>query len=126
MAAQYADGYNLPYVSPGEFRQRMEQLEVACDRLGRDPADIARSVNLHFLMAADDAGARRANERLEKMSPDRREGALTGKAEEVIDRIGEYMEAGAEGLNIAFRAPIDWEAFEAYIENVLPVFHRPA
>jgi alkanesulfonate monooxygenase SsuD/methylene tetrahydromethanopterin reductase-like flavin-dependent oxidoreductase (luciferase family) len=77
-------------------------------------------------MAADEAGARRAGERLEKMTPDRRQGALTGTAQEVIDRIGEYMEAGAEGLNIAFRAPIDWEAFEAYIENVLPVFHRPA
>ena len=31
-----------------------------------------------------------------------------------------------KGLNIAFRAPIDWEAFDAYIENVLPVFHRSA
>ena len=126
MAAQYADGFNLPYVSPEEFRQRMEQLEVACGRLGRDPADISRSVNLHFLMAVDDAGARRAKDRLEKMTPDRREGALNGTTQEVVDRIGEYMEAGAEGLNIAFRAPIDWEAFEAYIENVLPVFHRPA
>jgi len=126
MAAQYADGYNLPYVSPGEFRERTEQLEAACGRLRRDPADIARSVNLHFLMAADEAGARRAGERLEKISPDRRAGALTGKSQEVIDRIGEYVEAGAEGLNIAFRAPIDWEAFDAYIENVLPVFHAPA
>jgi alkanesulfonate monooxygenase SsuD/methylene tetrahydromethanopterin reductase-like flavin-dependent oxidoreductase (luciferase family) len=126
MAAQYADGFNLPYVSPAEFRERMEQLELACDRLGRDPAGISRSVNLHFLMAADETGARRAGERLEKMTPDRRQGALTGTAQEVIDRIGEYMDAGAEGLNIAFRAPIDWEAFEAYIENVLPVFHRPA
>ena len=126
MAAQYADGFNLPYVSPEEFRQRMEQLEIACDRLGRDPADISRSVNLHFLMAADEAGAKRARERLEKITPDRRQGALAGRTQEVIDRIGAYMEAGAEGLNIAFRAPIDWEAFEAYVENVLPVFHRPA
>jgi hypothetical protein len=30
---------------------------------------------------------------------------------------------GPEGVNIAFRAPIDWDAFEAYIEQVLPVFH---
>jgi hypothetical protein len=36
------------------------------------------------------------------------------------------MEAGAAGLNIAFRPPVDWDAFEAYIERVLPVFHQSA
>ena len=105
----------------------MEQLEIACDKTGAGtPAGITRSVNLHFLMACrrGPVPKRREND-WKKMAPDRRQGALTGTAQEVIDRIGEYMEAGAEGLNIAFRAPIDWEAFEAYIENVLPVFHRP-
>jgi len=51
---------------------------------------------------------------------------VTGTAPEAIDRIAEYMEAGADGLNIAFRPPIDWDAVEAYIERVLPVFHKPA
>ena len=32
--------------------------------------------------------------------------------------MAEYLEAGADGLNIAFRPPIDWDAFEAYIERV--------
>ena len=36
----------------------------------------------------------------------------------------EYMEAGADGLNIPFRPPLDWDAIEAYIERVLPVFHQ--
>jgi hypothetical protein len=47
-------------------------------------------------------------------------------APEVIDRVAAYMEAGADGLNIAFRPPIDWDALEAYIERVLPVFHQSA
>jgi hypothetical protein len=41
-----------------------------------------------------------------------------------MDRLGEYERAGAQGVNIAFRPPIDWEALEAYIETVLPKFHR--
>jgi alkanesulfonate monooxygenase SsuD/methylene tetrahydromethanopterin reductase-like flavin-dependent oxidoreductase (luciferase family) len=124
MAAQYADGFNVAYVSPEEYKQRLDQLEASCEKLGRDPATMTRSVNLHFHMGANEAGARAARERLQRFDPARRLGALTGTAQEVIDRIGEYMEVGANGLNIAFRAPIDWEAFEAYIDRVLPLFHR--
>ena len=50
-------------------------------------------------------------------------GSITGTAQQAIDRIGEYVETGVQGLNIAFRPPINWDAFEAYIEDVLPVFH---
>ena len=50
-------------------------------------------------------------------------GALMGTPAQAIDRIGEYERAGAQGLNIAFRPPVDWDAFEAYISEVLPVFH---
>ena len=42
---------------------------------------------------------------------------------EVIDRIGACFESGADGLNIAFRPPVDWDAYEAYIEQHLPIFH---
>ena len=51
-------------------------------------------------------------------------GALLGSPQQAIDRIGEYLDAGIQGLNIAFRPPIDWDALEAYIEEVLPVFRR--
>jgi F420-dependent oxidoreductase-like protein len=123
MAAQYADGFNVAYVSPEDLKQRTDQLDAACERFGRDPASITRSVNLHFHMGADEAAAKAAREKLQKFDASRRLGAITGTAQEAIDRIGEYVKVGANGLNIAFRPPIDWEAFEAYIEQVLPVFH---
>ena len=41
---------------------------------------------------------------------------------EIIDRIGVYIESGADGLHIAFRPPVDWDAYEAYIEQLIPVF----
>jgi alkanesulfonate monooxygenase SsuD/methylene tetrahydromethanopterin reductase-like flavin-dependent oxidoreductase (luciferase family) len=126
MAAQHGDGYNIPYVSPEEFKQRMEELERACDKLQRDPATLTRTVNLHFHMGADAAGAKAAQERLQKIAPAQHAGAITGTPQEAIDRVSMYMEAGANGLNIAFRPPVDWDAFEAYIERVLPVFHQPS
>jgi len=126
LAAQYGDGHNLAYVSPEDFKTYQEGLEKACEKLQRDPATLQRSVNLHFHMGADDTGAKVAREKLQHFPPGQRLGAVAGTAPEVIDRVAEYMEAGADGLNIAFRPPIDWDAFEAYIERVLPVFHQSA
>ena len=126
LAAQYGDGHNLAYVSPEDFKQYQEGLERACEQQQRDPATLQRSVNLHFNMGADEAGAKVARKKLQQFPPGQRLGAVAGTAPEVIDRIAEYMEAGADGLNIAFRPPIDWDAFEAYIDKVLPVFHQSA
>ena len=117
LAAQYADGYNVPYQPPEVIRERLDALEQACERLGRDPAEIETSVNLRFHMRAH-AGDSDAD------PPDSNvPGSISGTAQQAIDRIGEYVEAGVQGLNIAFRPPINWDAYEAYIEDVLPVFH---
>jgi F420-dependent oxidoreductase-like protein len=124
MAAQYADSYNLAYVAPEDFKRRMAVVDQACEKMRRDPSTLTRSVNLHFHMGADEAGAQAARAKLAKFPEDRRNGAITGTPQEAIDRISMYMEAGANGLNIAFRPPVDWDAFEAYIEQVLPIFHR--
>ena len=49
-------------------------------------------------------------------------GMLFGTASQVIDRIGEYVDAGAQGLNIALRAPFSWDALQAFAEEVVPAF----
>lgn len=78
------------------------------------PQDLQMGELKRVWARADEAGAAAGRQRL---------GALTGIPSEVIDRIGAYIEAGADGLHLAFRPPVDWEAYEAYIEQVLPVFH---
>ncbi len=39
---------------------------------------------------------------------------LTGSDAEVIDRIGQYVAAGAEQINLALRAPFDRDALERF------------
>jgi len=36
-----------------------------------------------------------------------RPGVLMGSDEQVLDRIGQYVDAGADQVNIAVRAPVD-------------------
>ena len=122
LAARYADGFNAPYLGAAEFADRMETLDRLCEEEGRDPAAIERSVNLAFLMSADEKAAAGRAAQAEAMRS-AMGGVLTGTPDQAIEQIAEYERAGAAGLNIAFRPPIDWDALEAFIESVLPAFH---
>ncbi len=124
VAARHADGFNVPYLEPGDYRERLRELDRACEEAGRDPRSIKRTVNVHFLMGADPAGVARGRARYSAMPDTHRQGALLGGAQEAIERIGEYREAGAQGLNIAFRPPVDWDAYERFLEEVAPAAAR--
>ena len=43
-----------------------------------------------------------------------RPGVLGGRSTQVVDRIGEYVEAGADQVNLALRAPFDVDALEQF------------
>jgi F420-dependent oxidoreductase-like protein len=118
LAARYADGFNVPYLGPEHYAERIATLDRSCEELGRDPREIERSVNVGFYMGADAAGADRKADIEHIGGP----GMLVGSPQQAVDRIGEYERAGAQGLNIAFRPPVDWDAYEAFLEEVVPHF----
>jgi alkanesulfonate monooxygenase SsuD/methylene tetrahydromethanopterin reductase-like flavin-dependent oxidoreductase (luciferase family) len=122
MAATYADGFNVPYLDPPDFQARLKQLDEACGKVGRDPAALMRTVNVHFHMGADEAGIKRGRARYAALPDTHRHGSLQGGRQEAVDRIGEYVEVGADGLNIAFRPPVDWDAYQHFLEEVAPAF----
>ncbi len=115
MAAKYANGFNMPYLPPEQVKIRLEQLERECEKLGRDPSEIDTSVNLSFDMSATAGEADK-----QPGLPIEPSGAIVGSPQRAIDRLGEYEAVGIKGVNITFRPPLDWDAFEAYIEDVLP------
>ncbi len=119
IAARYADGFNTPYLSPEEFASRMETLDSACDEIGRDPAEITRTVNVGFYLSDDPQVMEKRKAELAHLGTG---GLLLGSTQQAIDRIGEFERAGAQGLNIAFRPPIDWEAYQAFLDEVAPKF----
>ncbi len=110
LAAKYADGFNMPYVPPELAADRLERVKRACDEIGRDFSEIDSSVNLGFYMNSD---------RTPDINP---EGSLKGSVQESIDMIGKFQDVGIKGINIAFRPPVDWDALQLYIEEVMPAF----
>lgn len=113
IAAQYADGFNMPYLPPESVTARLQQLNDECEKRDRDPSELETSVNVGFYMSTGKSSRQ----------PDiDARGSLTGGVSETIDRIGAYQETGIQGLNIAFRPPIDWDAFGLFISDVMPHF----
>ena len=126
-AARFADGWNVPYLSPADWVAKNAVLDQWCEREGRDPRAIARTVNVGFYMGADTSGAERAQERFAREwgSPEPRPGHLRGIPSDATRTVDEYRAAGVEQINIAVRAgPYDWDALAAFAENVMPPFQR--
>lgn len=114
LAARFADGFNMPYLAADEAAQRLATLREECERHDRDPAEIETSVNVGFYLGR--AGEQGPPEHLAG-------GALTGSSQQAIDHLGAYVDAGLDGVNLAFRPPIHQGDVERFVEEVLPVFH---
>jgi len=129
IAARFADGWNAAYVGPEEYGRLNRALDEWCAREGRDPRQIERSVNLSFQLSADAARAARVDQELrerwgEAAVPRLREGSLIGTPDQAAKRVNEYLQAGAQNVNVALRAPWDAEALDAYVNQVIPALRR--
>jgi F420-dependent oxidoreductase-like protein len=107
IAAKYADGWNIPFVAPDEFARKRSVLHRHCEEVGRDPSEIRCAVNVGLAWREEDLEPQFGNLRMAV-----RPGVLMGSDDEVLTRIGEYVTAGADQLNIAVRAPWDPEGLE--------------
>jgi F420-dependent oxidoreductase-like protein len=107
IAARYADGWNAPFPSPSVFAHKRDVLLRHCDTVGRDPAEIRCAVNLGLAFTEESLRAR-----FGKLANYSREGCLTGSDEQVLDRIGQYVDAGVDQINISLRAPFDMDAID--------------
>jgi F420-dependent oxidoreductase-like protein len=107
IAARYADAWNVPFVPPEEFTRKRGVLHDHCESVSRDPATIRCAVNVALAWTEDSLRAQFGH-----LANYVRNGCLTGSDEQVLDRIGQYVEGGADQVNIALRAPFDLDAIE--------------
>lgn len=126
IVARHADGWNATGASPEVFRHKRRVLEKWCEVEGRDPTEISRSANVGFYMGVDNADADRRRREFREFYGDLADGLegamLFGTPAEAIDRIGDYGDAGAEGVNISMTVPFRWDALQAFVEEVVPAF----
>ncbi|MGI8809897.1 MAG: LLM class flavin-dependent oxidoreductase [Acidimicrobiales bacterium] len=109
LAGRHADGWNTAWVwTPQDWAGRAALLDVACDKAGRDPASVARSVGLYALAGEDEADLERRFRRLQELSPpgvldgmtlaEWRRGRLVGTVEQVAGQVREWESIGVSSL----------------------------
>jgi F420-dependent oxidoreductase-like protein len=108
--AQWADGWNVPFVPPEEFARKRDVLARHGDAVGRDVSQIRCAVNVSLAWTEE-----RLQEQFDGFADMVRPSALIGSDDEVVDQIGRYLDAGADQVNIALRAPFDLEAIEKLV-----------
>jgi alkanesulfonate monooxygenase SsuD/methylene tetrahydromethanopterin reductase-like flavin-dependent oxidoreductase (luciferase family) len=125
IAANHADGWNAAYVSADRYRKLNGVLDDHCGTAGRDPATIRRTVNLIFALSNDGTSANDviARQGWGPMAPIVRDGAISGPPDGAAEQIQRYIDAGAQGVNVALRAPWDDAVLDQYLEQ-LPVLRK--
>src|SRR5262245_8390777 len=106
LAARWADEYNVVFVDPAEARASRERVEAACEKIGRDPGEVRLSVMTRLVVGTDHEELRRnASALMERMGEEgdvdafvdgMRENMTAGTVEQVLERLGEFAQAGAE------------------------------
>jgi alkanesulfonate monooxygenase SsuD/methylene tetrahydromethanopterin reductase-like flavin-dependent oxidoreductase (luciferase family) len=124
IVASQADGWNTAYVSPEEFKRLSGILDGWCTTQERNPAEVRRGVNLSFNLSTTTAAAATMREDLQKQwGPAFTRidgGALLGTPDRAVERLMEYVDAGAQDINIALRAPWNTDALHVYLHEVVP------
>ncbi len=127
IAARWADGWNAAYISPEAFKHKTDVLDQWCAKEKRDPATIERSINVGFYVGANERSAKRIREQFHQSwgaaAGRIAGGMLLGTPQETIEQVGRFQKiGGAKNLNIALRPPYDWDALQAFAEQVIPAF----
>ncbi|HLU46007.1 MAG TPA: LLM class F420-dependent oxidoreductase [Natronosporangium sp.] len=123
-AARYADEYNAVFLGPAEARAQFARVREACERVGRDTTawPLRLSSGIPLACGRTDAEARRRAERLHEpgsaLPPG--EAPLVGTPEQLVERIGEYAEAGAERVYLRVGDMTDLDQLELVAAEVLP------
>jgi F420-dependent oxidoreductase-like protein len=127
LVAKHADIWNNPAVAQAELAKKVEVLRRRCDDVGRDPGEIEISQQCVVVIAADDAGARAALAKAEKlyaghMGAGLAEHGIWGTPEQVVERIGRYVDLGCTLFVMEFFGKDTREPAWLFAERVLPAF----
>jgi alkanesulfonate monooxygenase SsuD/methylene tetrahydromethanopterin reductase-like flavin-dependent oxidoreductase (luciferase family) len=131
LAARWADEYNTATVDQQTCRERRGRVEEAWAEAGRDPARLVFSVLVGCIVGNGereteaplqrflDAAARRQGE---PGAQEREIGGtgIIGCVDEVVQRVGEFRDAGADRLITRHRLHTDVEMLELVGREVIP------
>jgi F420-dependent oxidoreductase-like protein len=130
VVARHADEWNAAPMPLERYREKVAALEAHCEREGRDPQTIARSLMCGYVTAQIeaevDAKVKAVIERLPPQfrpppsAPPRPMSMLTGTPAQLIEQIKMWEGEGVSRIMLQHREPPDRETLEFVAKEILP------
>lgn len=110
VVAEVADWWNLGFVSPEEYRRKLERLNEHCAAIGRDPTTLTKTYFALVSVSNDPSKVLR------------REGmhTVSGTPEQVAEELARYVALGVEHFQVRFLDYPDPTGAEIFIQQVIP------
>ena len=105
----------MPFIAPEAWAHKARVLDEHCANVGRDPDEIVKTVNVGMAFT-DEELVRQFGRIADYVKP----GVLSGSVQEMVDKVGAYVAAGAQWVILAMRAPFDREGLERFAAEVIP------
>jgi F420-dependent oxidoreductase-like protein len=122
LAARYADEYNVPFDSVAGSAAAFARVREACEVAGRYPDSMTYSVAQRVCCGKDEAEFRRRAAAIGVEPADARENGLGGTPGEVVAKIAEYAEVGAERVYLQVLDLGDLDHLALIASDVVPQF----
>ena len=128
LVARYAQMWNIPNLEPEKIAEKNKILEQACQKVGRNCAEIERSYLTPLYIKADPSEAKSLLETLaslRKITVDEaRRSVLVGDPAAIRQQLQTYIDAGVTHFIINLRRPglYDREGVRLFAKEVMPHF----
>jgi alkanesulfonate monooxygenase SsuD/methylene tetrahydromethanopterin reductase-like flavin-dependent oxidoreductase (luciferase family) len=122
IVAEHGDIWNTFYGSEDEYKHKLDVLARHCADVGRDPADVRKSLTFRALLDEDEQAAQeRARTLYGDPLPERLQTMMiVGTPEQCVERLRGYADLGVGDFLLGSLAPVDWQTIELVAGSVAP------
>jgi F420-dependent oxidoreductase-like protein len=125
IVARHADAWNT-FGSPEILGRKIDVLRAHCQRIGRDPDDIEKSVLIPMMLTDDRTRAEQAARATATLwslpLEEARARMLVGDASAVIQQIASFVDVGVTHIILMLTPPYDLDGLRAFAGRVIPHF----
>jgi len=119
IVAEHGDIWNTFFGDIEVFKHKLNVLAGHCSDVGRDPADIRKSITLRAVLAEDEAAVAERKAEFESRGPSRFEWFF-GTPEQLVEALKPWAELGGGDFLLGASAPYDYQSFELVAKQVAP------
>lgn len=120
LAARFAAEFNTPFLRPDDAERQFQRVRTACEHAHRDPDELVYSAAVTVCCGEDEATLARRAARIGRQLGELRANGAAGTPSEVVQRLREYADAGAQRAYLQVIDFDDLEHIELIASEVMP------